>query len=80
MSNPAHDRLCIISGCRCGEFVTILYPKLTSFCHVDPWNIQWLSIRPRHGVDHHPHKGEEHEEGHQARHGCQFVDCSHSSS
>merc|ERR1719233_1378398 len=31
------------------------------------------------GVAHH-HEREEHEEGHQASHGCHFVDCSHSSS
>ena len=47
--------------------------------------IRTMPTRPRgdsFGVDyhHHHHEGEEHEEGHQARHGCQYVVCSHSSS
>merc|ERR1712212_158646 len=37
-------------------------------------------VRTSHHHHHHHHEGEEHEEGHQARHGCQYVVCSHSRS
>merc|ERR1711942_659232 len=35
------------------------------------------TLRP--GIDHHQHEREEHEEGHQVRHACQYVDWIHSS-
>ena len=66
---------------------------VVSLCSVGHWSIQYLSFRIYTSVvdnmhpiltlkfsPHHDHEREEHEEGHQARHGYQYVVCSHSSS
>ena len=63
--------------------VTISCPKLTSLCLFSwktnilfastPRKARGTNLRP--GVDPHQHEREEHEEGHQVRHGCGFVDC-----